>query len=55
MSHTKYLQENKVTALAFSVNSDFCAIATKENHKIRVFKVKTLNNIDSWENLQDLK
>ncbi len=55
MSNSKYLQENNVTALAFSKKNQYCAIATKNNHLVNVYKVNTFNNIDSWEILQSFK
>ncbi len=41
--------------MCFSHKTDFCAIATKKDHTVHVYRIGTLNNINSWTLLQDLK
>lgn len=48
------LEENGVSALAFSKNGAYCAIATKKNAKVYVFEIKTFNDINTWIILQEL-
>lgn len=55
VSNSRFLQENCISAMNFSHNAEYCAIATKKDHTIHVYKISTLNKIDSWTLLQDLK
>lgn len=48
------LEENGVSALAFSKNGLYCAIATKNNTKVYVLEIKTFNDINTWIILQEL-
>ena len=54
-SHSRTLQTNCISALAFSPRHDYCAIATKSDHIVRVFKVTQLSSIDSWQLVQEMK
>jgi len=54
-SNSHILQTHRVSALAFSPRRDYCAIATKIDHTLRIFRVTTLNNIDSWKPLQEMR
>ncbi len=55
MSHSQYLQENHISALAFNPKMEFCAIATKKNFTLNIFEVKHLNDIDSWKVINKFK
>lgn len=44
-----------ITAMGFSRSDEFCAIATKKEMKLFIFRVKEINNIDSWELVQTLQ
>ena len=55
ISNTKLWQDNYITALAFSTNSRYCALATKLDHVVRIYAVSNFNNVDSWEFIQELK
>jgi hypothetical protein len=50
--NSKLWQENYITALAFSIKNDFCAVATKLDHVVRIYEVKNLNDVDSWNFVQ---
>lgn len=54
-SNTLLLEQNLVTALSFSRSDEFCCIATKKDHKLYIFKVKDVSNINSWELLQEFR
>ena len=55
MSNSLYLQENHISAMDFSDKADYCAIATKKGHKVNIYKVNRLKDINSWELLQEIK
>jgi hypothetical protein len=50
-----FLQENHISAMGFSHRADFCAIATKKDHTVNIFRVVKANDINSWELLQRIK
>ena len=52
ISNSKLWQDNLITALGFSAKNNYCAIATKLDHNVRIYAVSNLNNVDSWEFLQ---
>lgn len=54
VSNSKFVQENLLTALAFSQSGDFCCLATKLKLGLRVYRVKDLANFDSWDFLQEM-
>jgi WD40 repeat protein len=54
ISNSKLLQERGVSSLSFSQKGDYCALATKKDHTIRIFRVANLSNVDSWQELQEL-
>ena len=51
---SKYLQENHLSSLAFSHTGEFCALATKKEVKVLVYRVREINSIDSWEFIQEM-
>jgi actin related protein 2/3 complex, subunit 1A/1B len=54
-SNMLYLQENRISALSFSHKADYCAIATKKDHMVHIYRVNKLNEVNSWTLLQDIK
>lgn len=55
VTNVQLLRENYISTMSFSHKTDYCAIATKKDHTLRVFKVQDIKNINSWTLLQDLK
>ena len=53
-STSLFIQENLLTAMAFSHSGEFCCLATKKDVKVLVFRVKQIEDIDSWEFLQEM-
>ena len=41
--------------MGFSARAEFCAIATKKNHIVNIFRVVKDNDVNSWELLQKIK
>ena len=54
-SNSKILQDNHITGLSFSPRHDYCAIATKVDHTVRVFRANPMNNIDGWQLAQEMR
>ena len=52
ISNSKLWQDNLITALGFSVKNNYCAVATKLDHIVRIYAVNNLNSVDSWLLLQ---
>lgn len=52
ISNSKLWQDNYITALSFSAKNNYCAVATKLDHIVRIYAVNNLTNVDSWTFLQ---
>lgn len=39
--------------MAFNHSGEFCALATKRNIKLIIYRVKDINNFDSWDKVQE--
>ncbi len=55
VSNARFLQDNRVSVIGFSHKADYCAIATKKDHNVHVYKIGDLKNINSWTLLQEFK
>jgi hypothetical protein len=54
MKNHKILIENGISACSFSKNGLYCAIGTRKNFKVYIFEIKTFNDIDSWNIIQEM-
>lgn len=53
-SNSLFFQQNHISAMGFSPKADYCAIATKKDHTVNIFRVVKANDINSWELLQKI-
>lgn len=51
-SNSRLWQTNCISAVAFSLDGQYCAVATKQDHIVHLYRVGALNQVDSWTLLQ---
>lgn len=54
-SNSLLWQTNCISALAFSHDVNYCAVATKQDHLVRLYRVTSLTQVDTWVQLQEIK
>lgn len=53
ISNSRVWQTKCISALAFSLDAAYCALATKEDHTVRLYRVTNLTQVDTWTLLQE--
>jgi actin related protein 2/3 complex, subunit 1A/1B len=54
-SNSKLWQSSCISALAFSQDAQYCAVATKQDHIVHLYRVTSLAQVDAWVLLQEFK
>ena len=54
-SNSYIWQKNCISALSFSPDAQYCALATKQDHVVHLYRVNSLDNVDSWQLIQEFK
>jgi actin related protein 2/3 complex subunit 1A/1B len=55
VSNSSIWQTNCISALSFSPDAQYCALATKQDHVVHLYRVNSLENVDSWQLIQEFK